>query len=77
MNIYSIISILYSRYQLPDNVSHSAREFLDACLTKDYHQRPTAEELCNHAFINDIHNHHHHHEQNPNQISTSLTSISF
>lgn len=57
------------RYQLPANISNSAREFIDACLTKDYHQRPTAEDLIQHPFINDVHthpppHHHHHHEQN-------------
>lgn len=67
-----------SRYQLPENVSNSAREFIDGCLTKDYHQRPTAEELINHPFLSDVYTHnHHHHEQNCNQTPPNLTLISF
>jgi serine/threonine protein kinase len=68
---FKIIIIILFRYQLPDNVSNCAREFIDACLTKDYHQRPTAEDLNQHIFLNDIHNHNHHHQQQ------NQTSISF
>ncbi|CAF3746967.1 unnamed protein product [Rotaria sp. Silwood1] len=77
--IFHIATCDKPQYQLPDNVSSSAREFIDTCLTKDYHQRPTAEDLINHAFLSDVynHNHHHHHEQNCNQTSTNLTQISF
>jgi serine/threonine protein kinase len=61
---------LYFRYQLPDNLSNAARVFIDACLTKDYHQRPTAEELIQDPFLNDIHTHsHHHHHEQQNQTS--------
>jgi serine/threonine protein kinase len=62
----SLRSIRLFRYDLPPNISNSAREFIDACLTKDYHQRPTAEDLIQHPFVNDVHTHahiHHHHEQ--------------
>lgn len=69
---------VYLRYQLPENVSNSAREFIDACLTKDYHQRPTAERLIDHGFLSDAYNHNHHHrETNCNQTTTNLTLISF
>ncbi|CAF3149963.1 unnamed protein product [Rotaria sp. Silwood2] len=77
--IFHIATCEKPEYQLPDNVSNSAREFIDTCLTKDYHHRPTAEDLINHAFLSDVYNHnnHHHHEQNCNQTSTNLTLISF
>ncbi|CAF1048360.1 unnamed protein product [Rotaria sordida] len=78
--IFHIATCDKPQYQLPENASNSAREFIDACLTKDYHQRSTAEDLMNHAFISDLynHNHHHyHHEQNCTQTPTNLTLMSF
>jgi serine/threonine protein kinase len=42
------------RYTLPDNTSNLAREFLAACLTKDYNQRPTASDLILHPFLCDF-----------------------
>ena len=48
------ISLCYSRYKLPENASPLAREFIDACLTKDYHQRPGASELILHPFVCDF-----------------------
>jgi serine/threonine protein kinase len=68
--IFHIATCDKPQYQLPENVSKSAREFIDTCLTKDYHQRPTAENLIHHTFLSDIHNHNHHHhthEQTSNQ----------
>ncbi|CAF3447758.1 unnamed protein product [Rotaria socialis] len=76
--IFHIATCDKPEYQLPENVSSCAREFIDACLTKDYHQRPTADDLINHPFLSDVYNHnHHHHEQTCNQTSTNLTLISF
>jgi serine/threonine protein kinase len=56
------------RYKLPENVSNSAREFIDSCLTKNYQQRPTASDLIHHPFLCDFH--HHHHEQQPIKFLT-------
>lgn len=67
--IFHIATCDKPQFQLPSNLSTSAQEFIDACLTKDYHHRPTAEELIQHVFLNDIHTHHHHHEQNQSSIS--------
>jgi hypothetical protein len=67
--IFHIATCDKPQYQLPENVSNSAREFIDACLTKDYHQRPTAEELILHIFLTDVHNHNHHHHHEQNQTS--------
>ncbi|CAM4790070.1 unnamed protein product [Rotaria magnacalcarata] len=76
--IFHIATCDKQEYQLPENVSNCAREFIDACLTKDYHQRPTADDLINHPFLSDVYNHnHHHHEQTCNQASPNLTLISF
>jgi len=45
---------LLTRYQLPVNASNLVREFIDACLTKDYSQRPTASDLISHPFLCDF-----------------------
>lgn len=68
--IFHIATCDKPQYELPDNISTSCREFVDACLTKDYHQRPTADELSQHPFLSDINNrqHSHHHEQNQSSI---------
>ncbi|CAF4187727.1 unnamed protein product, partial [Adineta steineri] len=77
--IFHIATCDKPQYELPENVSNSAREFIDACLTKDYHQRPTSEDLFHHTFLTDIQNHHHHQPQTQSStsISTNSTSTAF
>ncbi|CAF4691288.1 unnamed protein product [Rotaria sp. Silwood1] len=60
--IFHIATCEKPEYKLPENVSHLAREFIDTCLTKDYHQRPTAIDLMRHPFLDNVHFHHCHHD---------------
>ncbi|CAF0965022.1 unnamed protein product [Rotaria sordida] len=59
--IFHIATSEKPEYKLPENVSSLAREFIDLCLTKDYHQRPTALDLICHPFLDNIRFHHHYH----------------
>jgi serine/threonine protein kinase len=54
LKIFANQYFVYFRYTLPDNASNLARQFLDACLTKDYNQRPTASDLIHHPFLCDF-----------------------
>lgn len=38
----------------PVKYSHSMRDFLKICLTKDFHKRPSVEELLQHPFMKDM-----------------------
>ncbi|CAF2802753.1 unnamed protein product [Rotaria sp. Silwood2] len=60
--IFHIATCEKPQYKLPESVSYLAREFIDACLTKDYHQRPTALDLIHHPFVDNMHSHHCHHD---------------
>ncbi|CAF1145238.1 unnamed protein product [Adineta ricciae] len=75
--IFHIATCDKPQYDLPENVSKHAREFIDACFTKDYHQRPTAEELFDHVFLADTHTHNNSHNQPSPNPTMNLTSISF
>ncbi|CAF0951140.1 unnamed protein product [Adineta steineri] len=52
--IFHIVTCNKPEYKLPENVSKSAREFIDTCLTKDYYRRPSASDLINHPFLCDL-----------------------
>ncbi|CAF1342609.1 unnamed protein product, partial [Didymodactylos carnosus] len=51
--IFQIATCDKPKYTLPETASIFARQFLDLCFTKDYHQRPTADDLLKHPFILD------------------------
>ena len=79
---YSLYFPFKIRYQLPDNASQSAREFIASCLTKDYHQRPTADDLIRHPFLIDVqtrstplHTHTHSHSNQPVTPPPLISSI--
>lgn len=51
--IYKIATSEHPKYELPPNVTEIARDTIRSCFRRNSRERPTAEDLLRHRFINE------------------------